>query len=462
MDGPSIVKVEANKLPYSGSWSVRKGLEVAILFEGIYYIGRGVVVNILSPKPVSRILVRVLEYHIDFGDLKLPYPLDDITYVRDSVGSTIIWDGHDLRQVVGVPSEAEGPAVEPNIVVEEHESEPTAATYSDNRDDSDEESMNDTNRDPVDRNRYPHRSLWRGMDCHLLHKDGSHFGFGRITSCLPDEVCDDKLLGDDDVGVLITRTAAGDRGPIMGILRWPLRQAKLSGSCLTLASIIEYCSANCISESEDDEEGIRKAPYRAVRRILNEGRKTSRYEVKTTHASMSQVCSMDCCPLRCSQHFSLVLTKKIRTRFYLSSFDARRECGYTLQGQLHKREGMRKKYVTLEGQEVCETAWWQIHGISRATYLEWKRQARLGYINSTHGNQGMKRPRPHTIQAEGTIMAIVRQNADLMPTQMKGIGRKRQDIRKVLPSPWNWKAIHEESNRVSSWHGRPVHHSVVP
>ena len=147
------------------------------------------------------------------------------------------------------------------------------------------------NDDPVDQDRYPHRSTWRGMDCNLFHKDGSHFGLGRIANCLPDEVCDDKLLSDDDVGVLITKTTNGERGPIMGILRWPLRQAKLNGSCLTLARFIKFCSAHCISD--DDNEGVWKAPYRVVRRKLKEGRKTTRYEVKTTHASMSQVCRKD-------------------------------------------------------------------------------------------------------------------------------------------------------------------------
>ena len=81
--------------------------------------------------------------------------------------------------------------------------------------------------------------------------------------------------------------------------------------------------------------------------------------------------------------------------------------------------------------------------------MAWKRQARQSYLNSCHGNQSMKRLRSHTVQAERTIMAIVRQNVDLMPNQMKGIGEKRQDIRKVLPAPCNWKHMLEESNRVS-------------
>ena len=67
--------------------------------------------------------------------------------------------------------------------------------------------------------------------------------------------------------------------------------------------------------------------------------------------------------------------------------------------------------------------------------MAWKRQTCQGYLNSSHGNQNMKYPRAHTIQVEGTIFAIVHQNADLMPNQMKGIRGKRQDVRKILLAP---------------------------
>ena len=65
-------------------------------------------------------------------------------------------------------------------------------------------------------------------------------------------------------------------------------------------------------------------------------KKTSRYAEKTLVALISKVFGMECCSDRCSQHFDVILTKKIRTRFYLMSFNSWRECGYALQGQLHK------------------------------------------------------------------------------------------------------------------------------
>ena len=81
-------------------------------------------------------------------------------------------------------------------------------------------------------------------------------------------------------------------------------------------------------------------------------KKTSRYEEKTLATSSLEVCGMECCSERCSQHFDVTLIKKIKTRFYLMSFNSQRECGYALQGQLHRRDGMRRWYITLEGVQV--------------------------------------------------------------------------------------------------------------
>ena len=151
-----------------------------------------------------------------------------------------------------------------------------------------------------------------------------------------------------------------------------MKQAKLVGSTLTLANVIEFLSADCITKGDDKDEGIRKALYRVLRQVLMDIKKTSRYEEKTSVASILKVYGMEYCNNRCNQHFDVTLTKKIRTRFYLMSFNSRRECRYALQGHLHRRDGMRRLYVTLEGVEVCKTTWWQIRGLSRATYMAWK------------------------------------------------------------------------------------------
>jgi len=49
---------------------------------------------------------------------------------------------------------------------------------------------------------FPDRPLWRDQYCELLNEDFSVFGRVLIQVCLPNEACDDSVLGDSDVGVM--------------------------------------------------------------------------------------------------------------------------------------------------------------------------------------------------------------------------------------------------------------------
>ena len=48
----------------------------------------------------------------------------------------------------------------------------------------------------------------------------------------------------------------------------------------------------------------------------------------------------------------------------------------------------------------------------------------------------------------GTIVAIVKENADQMPHQMRGIGHRRVDTLKYLPAGNNWKRVMANANEV--------------
>ena len=65
-----------------------------------------------------------------------------------------------------------------------------------------------------------------------------------------------------------------------------------------------------------------------------------------------------------------------------------------------------------------------------------------------HGNSGITRPRPHTIQAEANFMTIIQENADRMPNEFRNIGRKRVNNLFVLPSVLNWDHMRDISNLV--------------
>lgn len=123
---------------------------------------------------------------------------------------------------------------------------------------------------------------------------------------------------------------------------------------------------------------------------------------------------------------------------------------FAVQGHLHTVPGKRKLYVTLANVDVCEVAWYIIHGVSKSAYYSYKAAARSGRVSGSHGNSGVHRPQIHTIQARATLTTIVNENADQMPNEFRMIGKKRVAALKVLPSAMNWNHMREMANAVSS------------
>jgi hypothetical protein len=138
----------------------------------------------------------------------------------------------------------------------------------------------------------------------------------------------------------------------------------------------------------------------------------------------------------------------VPSTFYSSPFESRQGIAYAVHGQLHSMPGRTKKYITMAGNDVCENAWYIIHGVSKSAYHNYKAVARGGFCNGSHGNTGMSRPRPHIIQVEANLMTIFSGNADQMPNEFRCIGRSRVNNVLVLPYTLNWDNMRLLSNLV--------------
>ena len=133
----------------------------------------------------------------------------------------------------------------------------------------------------------------------------------------------------------------------------------------------------------------------------------------------------------------------------MKTFNERQEYGIAVGGQLHIVDGnKKKKYITLEGVEVCGTAWYIIHGLLKSCYHNYIDKYQQGVVSTTHGNKGVRRPRVGVVQVSGTMKAIIDSNADQMPHQMRGVGNGRIDTLKYLPAGNNWKRICADANEV--------------
>ena len=251
--------------------------------------------------------------------------------------------------------------------------------------------------------------------------------------CLPDKPFDEENLGDIDVGVLFL----SDGDLQMTSFRWPLAQVRLDGGRL-LSEIVTWCSEHGESLGDDSGlEGARKNPYRHMKRQKLSPPVETKLKRKLSDLDVQRVSSLRCCEFKCCQSFSWDDTLALRCKFYGSTFELRREIAYAMQGQLHSLSERRKKFLTLSGHEVCENAWYSIHGVSRAAYHKYKAAALADRVNGMQGNSGITRPRPHTIQAEANFATIIQENADRMSNEFRNIGRKRVNNLFVLPSALN-------------------------
>ena len=300
------------------------------------------------------------------------------------------------------------------------------------------------NRDTESPSANPDRPLWRGRICYILNDDLSILGKAKIVVCLPDEPFDEENLGDTDVGVLFL----SDGDLQMTSFRWPLAQVRLDGGRL-LSEIVTWCSEHGESSGDDSGlEGARKNPYRHLKRRKLTPPVDTKLKRKLSDSDVQRVSSLRCCKFRCCQSFNWDDTLALRRKFYGSTFELRREIAYAVQGQLHSLPERRKKFLTLSGREVCENAWYSIHGVSRAAYHKYKAAALADRINRMHGNSRITRLRPHTIQAEANFATIIQENADRMPNEFRNIGRKRVNNLLVLPSALNWDHMRDISNSV--------------
>jgi hypothetical protein len=296
---------------------------------------------------------------------------------------------------------------------------------------------------------YPDKPLWRGKYYLLLNDDFFVHGRAFIQVCLPDEPFDEDVLGDTDVGVMYV---SENNDFQMTPMHWPLTHVRLEGGRL-LSEIILFCSENAPSNGSDDGlDGMKKNQYRLnVRRKLLRSNNctTTKLYMKTSPEEVRKVSSIRCCVEKCCQTFDWKDTMKIQRKFHAGSFAARSETGYSVLGQLHDLLGTRKKFITLANRDVCENAWYIIHGLLRSTFSLYKSAERVGSGSGCHGNLGVLRPRAHTIQAEANMMTIINDTANRMPNATWEIGQKRVDNQKILPSACNWDHIRVASNHIS-------------
>ena len=259
----------------------------------------------------------------------------------------------------------------------------------------------------------------------------------------------DGTLGEDHVGVTNLDIFVGSKEDLMTHARWNISDCWFPEGRSLKETVDHFASLPDMQDPLAYLGGRAKAPYRFIVRTPRLQQRDSLYVRKTADEEIQKVSSEKCCASKCCQFFLQEKTLRVRQLFWVKSFEERRQYGIAVGGQLHAVGAKRKwKYITLEGVEVCGTAWYIIHGIPKLTYHNYIEKYKEGVLSSTHGNKGIKRPRFRTVQVTGTIKAIADSSSDQMPHQMRAIGNGRVDTLKYLPAGNNWKRVQADANEV--------------
>ena len=107
--------------------------------------------------------------------------------------------------------------------------------------------------------------------------------------------------------------------------------------------------------------------------------------------------------------------------------------------RIFHNDGNGNQVVTLEGINVCSTAWLLIMGVFRATFFWYAEAATSSHRARHHGNYDSKKPRKHIMQAIATLRCILDKSADLMPHRLTTMPTGEIVVTKTLPSSFKWK-----------------------
>ena len=91
--------------------------------------------------------------------------------------------------------------------------------------------------------------------------------------------------------------------------------------------------------------------------------------------------------------------------------------------------------------------------VPESTFFRYAKHASENMVAQMHGNTGLWKPRPHTVQATTTLRCIVDKYADHMPHRSRVLTCGKKVVTKVLPATWKWKDTVLHVNEVNKSFG---------
>ena len=288
--------------------------------------------------------------------------------------------------------------------------------------------------------------------CVLLKDDNGSF----VAIGICHSVCSKLVLGSDGpldpsrvavqiVDVLVVEERTSDW--MFTLCAWNIVQAFYDGASLYDDDQVAIYK-KCLEEPKLKKCGSRRL-YEYSGRPKLPMRITKAERLLSTKA-INLVSSHICCKLNCVQPSSSEKIVAVRNQMWRdSNVRLRKLVKLDVQRQFYN-DCNGNRVVTLEGIDVCSTAWQLIMDVSNATFFRYAEAITFGHRARHHGNYGLKKPREHTVQAIATLRCILEKSVDHMPHKSTTMPTGETVVTKTLLSSFKWKDTLLALNSINS------------
>lgn len=290
---------------------------------------------------------------------------------------------------------------------------------------------------------------WSGMALVARHDDGSPFADVIIVNVDPNACVDGhRMLGEDNVGVVVLQVLNGDADLVDTLVPWPKRRLF---HCTPGNEVSVYDHARKRSALDEAVNGGVRNPckrryrYAYRTRALRTGDRQRQF---VSDEALSRVYTQRCCSRSCTRKFGVGMVRALRTEMHLQSFHMKSMKNLEVHRAIHDAFDGNAKVVTLEGEEICVKAWRIIHNVSLRTFQRYAVRARRQERGAPHGNASKCKRRSGSIQAVETLRSLLEAKADLMPHMQCTLRSGERVGMKVLPAGTRWNQLLPIVNQV--------------
>ena len=220
----------------------------------------------------------------------------------------------------------------------------------------------------------------------IVNDNGVPMAEGMCHNIHPQDCIDENPFGTEDVGVVILESlihSKVDPTHRFSLCKWPLTIVTIDGVSLHERRHLQ--NKKELQTNIRPRKGLQKFETLACSILSTNECKRQRL---LKEVSIREIARIGCCMYSYCQLIPRDKMKAIREEMWLEDFHLRSTKRLDVHRAIHVN-GAGCKVITLESIDVCCTAWYTIHSVSKVKFYKQTGYAKEGCRSRHHGNVGL-------------------------------------------------------------------------